>query len=342
MPSVSKSAINLKPAIPVLLQLLPILILLANAGLLDCSKGNFGIGKNVKFYLNQSGVNKGNGGFTVDLYDKMARSGRENLFIFPNDPISRVTQGVKDATEIMNSGKAAVVMIAKEVDPADAYQFGVMQLDDDNHIVKFVEKPKVVDPALIKDGACLANTFQFAVSKEAFEALDILAPFFPAGQGKEPRDWSKCLTPILMSLTQEEDLEKIQKSIAKVVDTEPENIPVAAIAEAKDVLGEQKIFAVPTSEPWADCGNLNALYKTTMDIAAGNFPVEDFERAHVLDSVDTMTGLVATTPELKEAVEDKYSTYGQVMVAPIAKKVDPSIIQEYIDKGAVTINPKQV
>lgn len=312
-------------------------ITLHNAGLLDCSKGNFGIGKNVKFYLNKSGVNKGNGGFTVDLYDKMARSGRENLFIFPNDPLSRVTEGVKKANEIMNSGKAAMVMIAKEIDPADAYQFGIMRLGEDNEIKAFVEKPKNVDDSLVINGKCVANTFQFSVSKEAFEALDALAPFFPAGKGKEPRDWSKCFTPVLMNLTQKDDLKNIQKSIAAIVETEPENIPLSAIQEAKDILGDQKIIAVPTDEPWADCGTLNALYHTTMQIASGDFPLEDFERAHVLESVNTETGLVATTPELKDAVESKYGIKGQVMVAPQAQKVSSDILSEYAD--AITINP---
>lgn len=316
-------------------------ITLHNAGLLDCTKGVFGIGKNVKFYLNKSGVNKGNGGFTLDMYDKMARSGRANLLILPNDPISRVTGAMKKTKELIDSKQAAMVMIAKEVDPSLAKDFGIMRLGDNNEILEFVEKPKNPSKSLISpEGKCMANTFQFAVSEEAFDALNALLPYFPAGAGKEPRDWSKCLTPVLMQLTQKDNPEEIREEIAKIVDTDEQNIPLDAIASAKAILGNQKILAVPTDEPWADCGSLNQLYHTTMQIASGDFPLEDFERANVLKCVDTQTGLVTTTPELKNAVEDKYDIKGQVMVAPQASKVNPAILDEYAD--AITINPRAV
>ena len=314
-------------------------ITLHNAGLLDCSKGVFGIGKNVKFYLNKSGVNKGNGGFTIDLYNKMQREGRDNILILPNDPVSRLTKAMGKAKEIADSGNAAMVMVAKEVDPSLAKDFGVMKLGPDDEILEFVEKPKKPSKSLInQNGNCLANTFQFFVSKEAFDAMDAILPYFPVGVGKEPRDWSKCLTPVLMSLTQNDDPEKIKNDIARIVKMKKEDIPTEAILEAKDILGNQKIIAVPTDEPWADCGSLNQLYHTIMQIASGDFPLEDFERAHVLECIDTESGLVATTPELKEAVQNKYDTKGQVMVVAQAPKIDYSIIDKYAD--AITINPK--
>ena len=314
-------------------------ITLHNAGLLDCSKGVFGVGKNVKFYLNKSGVNKGNGGFTIDMYNKMKRAGRENLLILPNDPISRVTNAMVKAKELIDSGEAAMVMIAKEVDPSLAKDFGIMKLGANNEILQFVEKPKNPSKDLIsQEGKCMANTFQFAVSKEAFKALEILSPYFPAGKGKEPRDWSKCLTPILMSLTQNDDLFVTRKEIASIVNANEGSIPMDKIMFAKKFLGDQKILAVPTDEPWADCGSLNQLYHTTMQIASGDFKLEDFERANVLKCVNTKTGLVATSSELKDKVESKYDIKGQVMATERAEKVDPSIVDYFAD--AITINPK--
>lgn len=314
-------------------------ITLHNAGLLDCSKGVFGVGKNVKFYLNKSGVNKGNGGFTIDMYNKMKRAGRENLLILPNDPISRVTNAMVKAKELIDSGEAAMVMIAKEVDPSLAKDFGIMKLGANNEILQFVEKPKNPSKDLIsQEGKCMANTFQFAVSKEAFKALEILSPYFPAGKGKEPRDWSKCLTPILMSLTQNDDLFVTRKEIASIVNANEGSIPMDKIMFAKKILGDQKILAVPTNEPWADCGSLNQLYHTTMQIASGDFKLEDFERANVLKCVNTKTGLVATSSELKDKVESKYDIKGQVMATERAEKVDPSIVDYFAD--AITINPK--
>lgn len=317
-------------------------ISLHNAGLLDCSKGKFEIGKNIKFYLNQSGVNKGNGGFTVDLYNKMEREGRNSLTLFPNDSMSRMSDASKKMADIMNSGEAAIVMIAKEVKSEDARgNFGIMKLGEGNEILEFAEKPKVIPDGYENKGKCLTNTFQFSVSKEAFKALSTLEPFFPAGKGKEPRDWSKTFVPILMSLTQKDNIDEITEEISKVVGAEDGVIPKSAVKEAKSILGNQKIIAVPTDEPWADCGTLNALYHTTMQIASNDFPLEDFERKHVLDSINTKTGLVASTPEQKTAIEKKYKIDGQVMVVPKAKKVDSDIIDQYIDKGLITINEKQ-
>ena len=304
---------------------------LHKAGLLDCSKGNLGIGKNIKFYLNDSGVNGGNGGFTVDMYDTMEREGRDSLLILPNDAMSRIPKALSEMTSIMNSGNAAVVMVAKEVDKEDARgSLGIMKINDKGEIEAFAEKPKEFEEGYVDENDnCFANTFQFAVSKEAFKALSILEPYLPANNsGKEPRDWSKTFTPILMALTQNEDAEGAQKQIK---DSIKQDMPLEALSEAKEVLGNQKIYAVKSNEPWADCGTLNALYHTTMQIASGDFPLEDFERKHVLDSVNTQTGLVASSPEQKAEIEDKYDIEGQVMAVPKAKAVSNDIIDEYAD-----------
>lgn len=306
-------------------------ISLHKAGLLDCSKENFGIGKNVKFYLNNSGINGGNGGFTVDMYDTMRREGRKSLLILPNDAMSRIPNAIKETTELMNSGKAAVVMIAKEVDMEDARgSLGIMKITDDGRIEAFAEKPKEFEPGYVdKNKKCFANTFQFAVSKEAFDALAILSPYLPSNKsGKEPRDWSKTFTPILMALTQNEDLHLAELAIKKATNL---SIPTYTIHQAKKALGDQKIYAVKTNESWADCGTLNALYHTTMQIASGDFKLEDFERKHVIDSVNTQTGLVASNPKQKEEIEDKYDIKGQVMVVPKAKTVGCDVVKKYAD-----------
>ena len=88
-----------------------------------------------------------------------------------------------------------------------------MKLSADNEILEFAEKPKVIPEGYEKKGMCLTNTFQFSVSKEAFKALATLEPFFPAGKGKEPKDWSKTYVPILMSLTQKDDIELGYKTV---------------------------------------------------------------------------------------------------------------------------------
>lgn len=319
---------------------------LHKAGLLDCSKGNLEIGKNIKFYLNQSGVNKGNGGFTIDLYDKMAREGRNSLVILPNDSMSRMPVAAAKMAELMNSGKAAVAMIAKKV-PAKvaAGTFGIMKLDENNQILEFAEKPKEIpDGYADSEDMCLTNTFQFSVSKEAFEALKYLEPEITLVKGKETRDWSKVYMPILMGLTSGKSTPEIQEYITKSFNKIDESviIPLDKIEHAKQLVAGQKVYAVPTDESWADVGSMSEMYKTTMEIAKGNFKLEPFERNNVLDSINTETGLVATTKADKEKTESKYDIEGSVMVVPKAEKVDPSILDDYISKGLVTINPKQV
>ena len=65
-------------------------------------------------------------------------------------------------------------------------------------------------------------------------------------------------------------------------------------------------------------------------------PLEDFERKHVLDSVNTETGLVASNPEQKQQIEDKYDINGQVMVVPKAKAVSEEIVDKYAEvPGAI-------
>ncbi|MBQ9245532.1 hypothetical protein IJ182_04615 [bacterium] len=319
---------------------------LHKAGLLDCSKGKLKIGDNIKLYLNKSGINKGNGGFTVDLYNKMERDGRQSLAIFPNDSMSRMTDATKKMFETINSGKASVAMIAKKVKEEDARgKLGIMSIDKDTHEIKrFAEKPETIDKEFLEGGMCLTNTFQFAISKEGFKAISIIEPFVP-DFGKESRDWSKTFIPILMNLSQYEDDEKSRHEIGEAIrkakkddNFSDEAIPLEKIAEAKEALNGQRVYSIPTDEPWADCGTLNALYYTTLQVASGVFPLEDFERQHVIDSINNDTGLVASTPEQKKEIESKYTIDGQVMVVPKAKKVDKALENEYIKKGLITIN----
>lgn len=318
---------------------------LHNAGLLDCSPENIGIGKNIKFYLNKSGVNKGNGGFTVDLYNKMVRDGREGLAILPNDSMSRMPMAAKKMADLMNTGTAAVAMIAKEVKSENAKgNFGIMKLGENNEILEFAEKPKEIPDGYEINGNCLTNTFQFAISKEAFKALSVIEPGITLQKGKETRDWSKVYIPVLMGLTSGKSCEEIQKYIHdqfKKALKEDVTISLDLINEAKEIVGHQKVYAVPTDEPWADVGTLNALYDTTMKIANGDFKLEDFERKHVLDSINTQTGLIASTPEQKAEIEAKYNIDGQVMVVPKAKKVNSSIVKEYEKKNLISVNEKQ-
>ena len=317
---------------------------LHKAGLLDCSKGKLKIGDNIKFYLNQSGVNKGNGGFTVDLYDKMARDGRESLVVLPNDSMSRMPIAAANMAELMNSGKAAVAMIAKKVSAEEARgNFGIMKLDEEGQILEFAEKPNPIpDGYTDNDGMCLTNTFQFSVSKEAFEALKLLEPEITLEKGKETRDWSKVYMPILMGLTSGKSTPEIQEYIAKAFNQIGEYviIPKDKIDAAKQLVAGQKIYAVPTDESWADVGSMSAMYKTTMDIAKGDFKLEPFERNNVLDAVNTETGLVACTKADREKIESKYNCLGSVMAVAKADKVDDTIVEKYINDGLVTINPQ--
>ena len=308
-------------------------VTLHNAGLLDCSKGKLdykGDNANIKFYLNQSGINKGNGGYSVDLVKTMQREGRKQVIIFPNDSMSRMTNAVKEANRLVANGTAAIAMVAKEVPAKDCIKtFGIMKLGEGNEILEFAEKPAVIPEGYEKGGNCLTNTFQFAVSDQAFEVLSMMEPFFSTtDKDKESRDWSKQFVPIIKTLTQDEDKETIKKNLAKVFKVSYEQLEDnrhdinSTIDRAKAILGNQKLVAVPTSEPWADCGTLNALYDTTMKIASGQFPLEDFERANVLSSVNTQTGLIASSKEQKEEIEAKYDIEGQVMAVKQAKKVN--------------------
>ena len=327
------------------------LVSLHMAGILDCSKGNFGIGQNVKFYLNKSGVNKGNGGFSLDMYNKMIKNGDTAEFIFPNDSISRMPLAIAEAAEKMNNGDTAVAMIAKKV-PADEAKgtFGIMKLSDDNEIEEFAEKPKVIPEGYAdSDDNCLTNTFQFAVSREAFDALSTVEPYFSSAlQGKETRDWSKQLIPTLMVLSKCDTPEEMRTQLPKVAG-EAKNpkfinflngVPDEILMEAKDKLHGQKVTAVPTSESWADVGQAAALYDVTMQIAKGDFEVLPFERRHVLESINPDTGLVAMTPQQKADIEDKYDVKGEVIAVPKAHKVSPKILEKYGD--CITVNePEQ-
>ena len=314
-------------------------IQLHNAGFLDCSKGKIKIGDNIKLYLNKSGKNNGNGGFTLDLYKKMAREGRKSLSIVPNDPISNLVVATKEMEDLMSSGKAAMVMIAKKINADDAKgKFGIMKLDEDNRILEFAEKPKEIPEGYTVDGdKCLTNTFQFAVSQEAFDVLYAFEKFMPSNNGKDLRDWSKHFVPILKTLTELDDNQKIRENITAVLGSQ-DYISDRLIDWAKNKLHGQRIYAVPTDEPWADCGSFDDLMHTTMQIAAGNFEVEDFAREHLLNSINTKTGLVASSPEQLAKIEHEYETLGEVMVVPIAKYVNPRIVQEYINSGLIEVN----
>ncbi len=310
-------------------------VTLHKAGLLDCSKDALEINKNIKFYLNKD-INRGNGGYTVGLEKKMARPDRKSVMIFPNDSMSRMTNAVIEANKTMSDGNAAIAIIAKEVPSKDCINnFGIMRLGENNEILEFAEKPPVIPEGYEKDGKCLTNTFQFAVSNEAFEVLDLVEPFFSkSDKSKETRDWSKQYIPIIKTLTQENDYDTIREKLAPVFGPDSTPIDDETIAKAKSILKNQKLVAIPTSEPWADCGTLNQLYHTTMQIASGDFPLEDFERAHLLSCINTQTGLVASTPEQKERIEEKYDIDGQVMVVPQAKKIKNDEIADI----PVTIN----
>lgn len=309
-------------------------VTLHKAGLLDCSKGSLGIGKNIKFYLNE-GQNRGNGEFSADLYETMKRDGRKSAIIFPNDSMSRMTNAVIEANKKMSEGNAAIAMIAKKVKAEDCINaFGIMKLAPDGEIIEFAEKPPVIPEGYAdKDNMCLTNTFQFAVSDEAFEVLNMFEPLFipetdKNGKPKETRDWSKQYIPIIKTLTQDDDYNVVRKNLAKALNNSQDNISDEMIKKSKEILKNQKIYAIPTSEPWADCGTLNQLFHTTMQIANGDFQLEDFERARVLSCVDTQTGLVASSPEQKERISEKYKIDGQVMVVPQAKKVDKEALKD--------------
>ncbi len=312
-------------------------VTLHKAGLLDCSKGKIGIGKNIKFYLNK-GQNRGNGEFSADLYKTMTKEGRKSAILFPNDSMSRMTNAVIEANNIMNTGKAAIVLIAKKVKAQDCIKtFGIMKYDPETKVIQgFAEKPEVIPEGYAdEDGMCVTNTFQFAVSDKAFKVLDMLEPYFVTRAGKkETRDWSKQYIPIIKLLTEENDEKVIRDELAKILDNDPKNISEGLVTYLKSLLEGQKIYAVPTDEAWADCGTLNALYDTTMKIVSGAFKLEDFEQEHAQECVNTQTGLIASTPEQKKEIEEKYDIDGQVMVAHPAIKITDDDVKDV----AVTIN----
>lgn len=326
------------------------MISLHMAGLLDCSKGSFGIGKNVRFYLNKSGINKGNGGFTIDLYNKSIGE-QKCEFIFPNDSISRMPIAISKAADLMNSGKAAIAMIAKKVPDYEAKgNYGIMKLSEENEILEFAEKPHVIEEGFAdKDNNCFSNTFQFAVSREAFEALRLIDPYFSSSlKGSETRDWSKQLIPTIMVLSKFDTPEEMKSKLRVVagMDSDPhyidflDSVPNEILITAKNILKGQKVYAVPTDESWSDVGQLSALYENAMQIAKGEFKLLDFERHNVIRCVNPYTGLVAMTPEERIKIEEKYDIYGQVMAIPQIKAVDQNILNYPEIKKALIINEK--
>jgi hypothetical protein len=297
------------------------------AGILDCSKENFGIGQNVKFYLNKSDINRGNGGFTLDMYDKIATPQTKAEFIFPNDSISRMPVAIKAAAEKINDGSAAIALISKRVPAKEAQgTFGIMRLGENNQILSFAEKPNPIPKGFTDNqDMCLTSTFQFAVSKESFEALKIVESdigFKNALSGKETRDWSGQLVPIILVLTSAQTPQQMRDLLPVVTGKESnrflDNVSDETLMRAKAVLGEQKVCSIPTDEPWADVGQLDAMYDVTMQIAKGTFPLLPFEQRNVINSINTKTGLIAATPQQKAEIEEKYNAYGRVFAAPYA------------------------
>jgi len=327
------------------------LVSLHMAGIIDCSANKFGIGKNIFFYQNKSGVNKGNGGFTLDLQKRTIKPTESCEFIFPNDSISRMPEAIGEVSDIMNEGNTAIAMIAKKVPAKNAVKtFGIMELAEENRINKFAEKPPTLESIetsfIDENGDCLVNTFQFAVSKEAFKALSLVEPYFSSAlQGKETRDWSKQLVPTIMVLSQFDTPKEMRENLQKVSGEKDnpnfinflEGVPDEILIEAKTKLNGQKVVAVPTSEPWTDGGQADALYDVSIAIAKGDFAVTDFERKHVLDSINPRTGLVAMTPQQKAEIEQDYNISGEVIVVPKAAKVEEGILDKYAD--FITINP---
>lgn len=313
---------------------------LHDAGILNCSKDALEIGKNIEFYINASPVNRGNGGFTLDVYKNMKEQGIENYIVVPNDAFSRMTNATKDVLNFANTGKSAMTMIAKEVEPKDAIKnLGIMKIAEDGEILGFAEKPASIPEGYqLENGKCASNTFQFSVNKDTFEALtileDCLANKVRTSEKKESRDWSKCFTPIIMSITQNEDLEKIQKEVAKLLDTSVDNLPIEKIQEVKNILADKKVTAIPTSEPWVDAGTLNAYYQTAMQIASGDFKLSATERNNALKCINTETGLVTNSPELRAKIENKYDIKGEVVVVEKAPYLDDNAVKnefkEYI------------
>ena len=303
------------------------LISLHLAGMLDLNKIEFeGPKANIKFYLNKSIVNKGNGGFTLDLVKALnAKFGhKKSSMMFANDAMSRTTDAIISSVDKMANNDSAVVMIAKEVKSQDCIKtFGIMKTNDQGQVLDFAEKPAIIPEGYEKNGNCMTNAFQFAVTDEAFEIFDRVEPYFSkTDDAKETRDWSKQYIPIIKTLSEESNYDVIRAKLAPIFGPNSTPLDDATITWAKDKLNGKKIYAVPTSEPWADCGQLNALAYTTSQIASGEFRLEPFEQENVLKCVNLQTGLIASSPAQKREIEDKYHIHGQVMVVPQALQAD--------------------
>ena len=309
------------------------------SGMLNLNDIKFdGPDANIKFYLNKSKTNKGNGGFTVDLVKTLnANSGtRKSTMIFANDAMSRTTDAIISTVDKMAQGDAAVVLIAKEVKSQDCIKtFGIMKTDENNQVLDFAEKPASIPEGYEKNGNCMTNAFQFAVTDEVFEVLDKVEPFFSTtDKNKETRDWSKQFIPIIKTLSEETNNDVIRAKLAPIFGPNATPMDDKTIAWAQEKLNNRKIYATPTSEPWADCGQLNALAYTTSHIASGDFRLEPFEQENVLKCVNLKTGLIASNPKQKEEIEAKYDINGQVMVVPQANTVS----QERVGKIPVLIH----
>ena len=318
-------------------------ITLHNAGILDCSKGVFGIGKNVRFYQNNSKVNKGNGGFTLNMYEKMKQEGQDSIFVLPNDSVSRMTKATIEAQNIINKGDAAIVMLASQVSWEKAKgTFGIMKLAGDNNEIKeFAEKPKErIEGFIDKDENCYTNTFQFIVHKDALKALSILEPYFKTKPNdKESRDWSKQLLPALMAVSQYDNPEDMKEHFLDVSGLRSvkgainvlEDTPNEVLLEAKNALNGKKIVAVKSDEAWADIGQFDNMYDVSLKIASGEFKLEPWERERAMKCVNLQTGFVATSPELKEQYEAKYDIEGRFMAIEKGEPIqDPkSLLKDY-------------
>ena len=297
------------------------LITLHNTGFLDCN--NLKVGDNLVFYVNKD-KNKGNGGYTLDLFRKTKNADTKAQMIFSNDAMSRLSDSYIKAADKLANGSSAITLIAKEVPSETAINnFGIMRLNEDDEILEFAEKPPVIPEGFeVEGGNCLTNTFHFGVSNEVFDIFEILEPYFSkTSKAKETRDWSKQYIPIIKTLSQNTDYNIIRKDLKSVMGNDARSVEDYTIRVCQNILNNKKVHAVPTTEPWADCGTLNQLYHTMMQIVSGDFPLEDFERAHAQACVNTQTGLIASSPEQKAEIESKYDIDGQVMVVPKAAKV---------------------
>lgn len=327
------------------------LITLHEAGIIDCSKGVFGIGKNLKFYKNDSKVNKGNGGFTLKMYEKMKQDNVDSIFVMPNDSVSRMTKATKDAAKIMNEGNAAIVMIASQVPWKKARgNFGIMKLTGENNEIKqFAEKPKNrIDGFIDEKENCYTNTFQFMVHKDALKAINILEPHFKTKQDeKESRDWSKQLLPALMAISQYETpaemkthfLELTGQMGSKDAINIIEDIDDNTLLEAKKALNGKKIVAVKSDEPWIDAGQFDNMYDVSMKIASGEFKLSDLERSNALKCVNFKTGLIASTPQLKEQIEQKYDIKGRFMAIDKVKNLSTkNTVDVCLNNGSLIVD----